>query len=187
MILTGLSNWGVIGVLSIAMACFAYPVCFWAISCSCVSLLITEGAELLYLIINLENYFLLSKLSVEPVITYVYSCLLWDKNCIFTKDQAVPLLLLLCQRETVYLRMEIEMDNLTGLIWCFVPVEPYGGVIFKCRSHKAMQLGEFCPVWIHKHPNQGLYQMCSVTVNQLYEKMWPVFGEVVRETLWLLA
>jgi len=63
-----------------------------------VSLLIIEGAELLSLIVNLENYFLLSKLSVELVITYVHSCLLWDKNCIFTEDQAVPPLLQFCQR-----------------------------------------------------------------------------------------
>lgn len=40
----------------------------------------------------------------------------------------------------------MEMGNLTvGLIWWLVPAEPYGDVIFKCRSHKVVQLGDFCP------------------------------------------
>lgn len=57
---------------------------------SCVSALISEGAELLPLVINLKSafFFLLSKLSVGLVLTYMRSCLQGDRNYIFTRSQA---------------------------------------------------------------------------------------------------
>lgn len=86
---TGLGKWGVIALLPIARACFAYPVCFWVtFSVVCQHWSVKELNYFLWSLISKMLFFLLSKLSVGLVLTYMRSCLQGDRNYIFTRSQA---------------------------------------------------------------------------------------------------